>query len=186
MNPRTLITAPAREPLMIQEAKDHLRVDSTDHDAAIDAHLMQAREYTEQYLRRALITQTWDVKRHVFSDRMLMPLPPLQSVTSIKYIDTAGVEQTLSTDIYDVDTASDPGVIRLAYGQSWPSVRDVDLAVTIRIVCGYGDDPADVPINIRYGMLLHIERMFDRDDRTAVSLDLAAQCLLFPYRNLEI
>ena len=186
MNPRTLITAPTLEPLRIQETKDHLRVDTTDDDAIIDMHLERARVNVERYLRRALITQTWDVKYNWFSEEMIVPLPPLQSVTNIKYIDGAGVEQTLSTDVYDVDTVCEPGRIRRAYGQSWPSVRCQAYPITVRIVAGYGDNPEDVPSDIRQGMLLEIERLYDRDDRIAQYLKDTAQCLLYPYRIIEV
>jgi len=53
--------------------------------------------------------QTWRrVTDHFPSCGWLcLPLPPLQSVASIKYYDTDGVQQTLDAAVYQVSTAGD-------------------------------------------------------------------------------
>jgi hypothetical protein len=69
-----------------------------------------------------------------------IPLPPLQSVVSIKYYGTDNTEYTMSTDDYFVDIKSEPGRIALAYNKSWPSLklRPVN-GVIIELTTGYAN-----------------------------------------------
>jgi hypothetical protein len=68
---------------------------------------------------------------------IFLPKPPLVTVNSIKYIDQNGVQQTLATDQYLVDTVSEPGRVTPAYGTSWPSTREQANAVEVSFNCGY-------------------------------------------------
>lgn len=57
----TLVTAPATEPVMLSDARAHLRIDDDDtsQDSLIQTLIQAAREYIERILGRALVTQTW-------------------------------------------------------------------------------------------------------------------------------
>lgn len=89
---------------------------------------------------------------------IVIPLPPLQSVTSVKYLDTDGVQQTLDPATYVVQKG-EPSHIVLANGATWPSVLLMPEAVTIRFVAGYGDNEADVPQPIRLAIALQAKYM---------------------------
>src|SRR5690606_36285460 len=73
-----------------------------------------------------------------------LPYPPLQSVSSIGYVDPQGVAQTVGVADYQVDINSEPGRLVPAYGTTWPSTQCVLGAVTIEYVAGYSD-VCDVP-----------------------------------------
>jgi hypothetical protein len=77
----------------------------------------------ERYLRRALVYSTWKcwLDGWPAGDELAVPLGQLQSVTHIKYTDTDATQSTMDSGDYDVDTYSDPGIIRLGYGDSWPT-----------------------------------------------------------------
>ncbi len=116
-------------------------------DDLIDALVKAARKRLEMDTGRALITQTWELYLDKFPDddgEIWLPKPPLQSITSIKYYDTDGVEQTWSSDDYRVDIKSEPGRITPAYNESYPTTRTMINAVTIKFVCGYGSAGSDV------------------------------------------
>ena len=117
-----LITAPATEPVTSTEAKSHLRVDTTADDTLIGTLITAARQHVEAHLRRALITQTWELVTDAFpvGDVLRLPLPPLVSVTSIKYTDEDGAESTFSSGLYVVDTDSTKGRVVLKNGETWP------------------------------------------------------------------
>lgn len=137
--PLKLITAPAAEPVSLADAKAHLRVDHAADDDLIAALIAAAREDAEHRLGRALVMQTLEQVCDAFpaDGDIELPNPPLASVTSVKYLDSDGVEQTLSTSLYDVDSDSAPGEIHRAYGVTWPSTRCVENAVRARYVAGY-------------------------------------------------
>ena len=95
----TVVTsAPANELLTTAEAKAWLRVDFASDDTIIDSLAKSGRVYLENFTRRAFVTQT---VRHEFdcwpaSGVIRLPRPPLQSVTSVKYYNSAGVLTTLN------------------------------------------------------------------------------------------
>lgn len=162
----SLVTGPTVEPLTRDEAKEHLREDAADQNSYIDRLISAARRRVERDAWRVLITQTWDV----FFDRfpassvlpIVVPKPPLQSVTSVKYHDSDGTTTTaLDSSTYIVDSASEPGRIALHDGEVWPSdlLRPAN-GVEIRIVAGYGD-PTDVPEHLLQAMLLLIGHWYE-------------------------
>src|SRR5262245_27210237 len=102
-----LITPPASEPISLTLAKSHLRVDHTDDDTLITAQIAGARFFAEKFTARAFITQTWELVIDQFpTNEIKIPLPPLQTVNHIKYDDAGGVEQTVNTGNYFVDSVS--------------------------------------------------------------------------------
>lgn len=177
-----IFTAPAEEPVTLAEAKLHLRESETARDALILSLIAGATDFAERETGRRLITQTWDYFLDGFPDWGLeVPYPPLASITSIKYIDTAGAEITLAATEYLVDVKSEPGRVTPAYGKTWPSIRSQVNAVTIRFVCGYGLHAA-VPERVRNAQLLHIEAHHNRDEKQMQTLIEAAKNLLRPVR----
>ncbi|HEX9768435.1 MAG TPA: hypothetical protein VGA50_04590 [Kiloniellales bacterium] len=183
--PDAPLTPPAVEPLGLAEAKDHLRVTSATEDALIDADIIAARWRMEKYLGRALVTQTWEWYLDRFRSVFRVPMPALQSVTSIKYFDGDGVEQTLAASVYQVDTKHTPGRIAEAYGETWPATRDQFNAVKITFVAGYGDAASDVPAPLRSALLLDVGHLFrNREatvDREHMTLPLGYAALAAPF-----
>lgn len=190
-----IITPPTAEPVPLNVVKQHLRLDDdfTADDALLAGLLQAAREETENYLNRALITRTLDVKLDGFPDwELRLPMAPLQGVTYIRYADTAGDTQTLATSEYLVDTASQPGRLTPGYGKSWPSTREIINAVTLRITAGYGDDWNSVPQPIRQAMLMMIAHWYENRESVAVGNGLtvnempqASQMLLWRYKMVQ-
>ncbi len=181
-----LITAPAAEPVTLAEAKDHLRLASADDNGYVTALITVAREQVEAFTRRALVTQTWDLSLDAFPAVIEVPLPPLQSVGSVTYVDDAGTTQTLDASKYTVDAASQPGRIVPAWGETWPATRAVPNAVTVRFTAGYGDAGSDVPRPIRQAMLVAIADLYEHREDRVVGLSVAdldaVRRLLWPYR----
>jgi uncharacterized phiE125 gp8 family phage protein len=178
-----LITPPAEEPVTLDEAKQHLRVEMPDEDALILGLIAAARAQVETRTKRALATQTWELGLESFcwsdspwgvcSDRgssHRLPWPALQSVTSITYLDATGTRQTLSTSVYQVITGT-PGRVGLAYGQSWPVVRSEPDSVLIRYVAGYGGASA-VPDALKAAIKLLVGHLYENREATISGLTI--------------
>jgi hypothetical protein len=73
----TVETAPAIEPVTLAEAKQHLRVDIADDDTYIEALIVAARQYAEEYLDRALISQQLAMRMDTFPYEFELPRPPM-------------------------------------------------------------------------------------------------------------
>ena len=180
---------PATEPVSLAEARAHLQVDDNDSDTAISALITAARQYVEEYTGRALITQTWALTMDDVpsgTDSILLPRPPLVSVSSLAYVDGDGVTQTWASSNYRVDSNSEPARLTLAYGVSWPTPRDVSNAVTVTYVAGYGAATA-VPTAIRQAILLLVGDWFTNREAQVVGtvvgrLGFSVEALLSPYR----
>jgi uncharacterized phiE125 gp8 family phage protein len=127
-------------------------------DSMLLEDLKTSRRDVENDTGRKIITQTWDYypsrwpdSRDYENDRIKIPYGNLQSVTSVKWKDTAGTETTLveNTDYLVELNGTECGYIVLPYQESWP---DTELypsnPITIRFVCGYGL-AADVPENVK-------------------------------------
>ncbi len=193
-----LVTPPAVEPVTLDEVKAHLRLDSDTDDAYVSALITAARQRVELYLRRALITQTFEFTLDgfpaspslVFEATVIdLPRPPLQAIESIKYLDTAGSEQTLPHETYVIDASSDEiGRIALAWTQYWPITRCSINSVVIRFVAGFGDAPDDVPQVIRQGILIEVSNLYENREDIVVGQNISmlslSERLLWPYRAL--
>lgn len=94
-------------------------------------------------------------------------VPALQSVESIKYIDTDGTQQTLDPSLYKVDTVSPMGRIAPAYGKNWPAARNEINAVEVSFTSGYGDASA-VPQGIKNWMLIRIATLYENREEVAI------------------
>lgn len=157
-------TAPTAEPVSLDEAKAHLRIEHDAEDSFIGSLLAAAREEVETYLNRQLMTATWDLYLDYFpcGRVLLLPKNPVQSVTSITYTDTAGNAQTFSSASYSSDVYSEPARIVLKDTYSWPSVLSVPNVVKVRFVAGY-TSALLVPGKIKAALLLMLERLWKRD-----------------------
>jgi len=185
----TLHTAPAAEPVTLEQAKKQVELPQSVavHDEHLRAIITAAREFVERYTNRQLVTATWNLHLDRFpcgGDPILIPYAPLQSVTSITYLDSTGAPQTWSSAEYRVSTSREPGIVVPASGHSYPTVRSELDAVTVRFVAGYGE-PAEVPVAIKQAMLLLITHWFE--NRGAVGsvgseIDLSVKALLESYR----
>jgi uncharacterized phiE125 gp8 family phage protein len=187
---------PQFEPLTLEEAKAHLRVDVDVEDELIMALIVAARGAAEDYTLRALVTQTWRLtidycwpyveEGGSCFPRIVLPRPPVASVSSISYVDLNGDTLPLAADQYMVykrdtgETAIEP-----AYDVIWPDVRDVPAAITVEFVAGVAS--AAVPQPIKQAMLLLIGHLYEHREAVNVGnivnvMPLATQWLLDPYR----
>ena len=174
-----VITAVSTEPITRAEAKLHLGLDdisgSHPDDAIVDALITGARQHAEHYTGRALAPQTLEAALDEFpdddekeEDRIDLPRPPVASITSIKYTDTAGTEQTISASAYALSTYGESRTVAPTSGNYWPATEDIPDAVRIRYVTGYGAsgagaEYATLPKAVRQGMLLHISLTYPRN-----------------------
>ena len=155
-----LITPVNPEPVPLAEVKLALRVNGTDDDAMLGAHIASAREFIERRIQAKIGTQTWEFVIDCFpSAEIKLPFGPVQSVTSIKYDDPQGVERSVDPDTYDLDnTSRRPWVFNTAGG--WPESLDTFNAVRIRFVAGYADMTL-APASLRAAIILKVKELYD-------------------------
>lgn len=137
-------TAVAVEPLLLAEARLHIKADGTTEDALITAWITAARELAEHHTGCALAPQTLEMALDSFPDAIDLDMPPVASVTSLKYTDLAGVEQTVGAASYVLSLYGAARRITPAFGFVWPATQDTANAVRVRYVTGYAVAPKAV------------------------------------------
>lgn len=85
-----------------------------------------------------------------------LPLPPVQSVNSITYLDQGGTLQTLSPSQYVVDITGEPARVTPQFGYVWPVTRWQIGNVNIQFTAGY----TSVPEDIQQAILLLVEHLY--------------------------
>lgn len=184
---------PTVEPVSLEQARLHARVDEHDDDSWITSRITSAREYVELVTRRQLITATRKLILDSFpsSGKVIrVPFPPLQSVSSITYYDTDGVLQTWASAEYRVDSDSEPGRISEAYNYSYPSTRDMTGAVTITYKAGYGDAASDVPGELRDAIQILVAHWYEMREPVGPAsmlgkVPMSVDALLWHHRALR-
>jgi uncharacterized phiE125 gp8 family phage protein len=207
-----LVTGPAADIVTDAALYDQLRVDLSGSPAVPDdaAYIQTLRAAVTSYLDgahgilgRALITQTWRLHLDRFpcwtwsrnsdprvKDKAVIriPLPPLQTVSSITYVDTNGATQTLAPSVYQVvNKRNQVSEIVEAYGQTWPTTRDQPQAVTVEFIAGYGDAGTDVEPAIQHAIKLAVSEWYENRESVVVGqavnrLPMAFDALIAPYR----
>ena len=153
--PVKVITAPTSEPITLAEAKAHMSISDSAQDGVIPARISAARQWAEDYTGRSFITRTLELAVDSFEDEMELPHGPVSAIESIKYLDSDGVEQTLSTSVYYLDDYALVPTVNLAPDQSWPDTQSIKNAVKIRYTAGYGT-ALNVPEKVRFAINLTV------------------------------
>lgn len=174
----TTITAPALEPVTLAELKAHLNVTTTDDDDLVTAKIAAARRYLEEATGLRFISTTLELTADAFPSGILtIPAGPVRSVTSVKYDDVNGAEQTFAD--YSVDLATG----RIKPGDNgWPSTDSTLAAVRVRFVAGFGAIAADVPAALREGIMQLGAHWYE--NREAVAVGVSAALLPLSVRDI--
>lgn len=170
------VTAPASEPVTLAEAKLYLRVDGTSEDSLISDLIVAARMSAEQYLKSSLITQSWKlVYNDYLDDEVILPMPPVVSVSSVIVTNRDATTQVISPANYYLSAAKN----KLLF-DNYVSGFSIEITYST----GYGA-AAQVPQPIKYGILAHIAALYDERGLIGQG-DLPPQvsALYTPYREV--
>jgi len=157
------VTPPAAEPVTLAELKKHLEIPSgdTSHDDQLNALITAARQKWERDTQKFYILRTMKMEMDHFC-QCKFPHEPIDSITSITYYDTGNNQQTLSTDIYELDVGRRE--LRLKYQKDWPSQADRWDSVTITYVLGSAADATEVDEIAKAAMKLLAGHYFENRD----------------------
>lgn len=170
----TRSVSPSNPALTTEDAMSHLRIldydsnDITYVESLVDA----AKEYVETFLRRTLLTSTWELVTDAASE-IYLPMGPIQSVTSVTDEDGNAVGHTLKLDKrLKLDTTS--GLVKVTY------------------VAGYGATDSFVPEVFKHAIKLMIGHFYENREEvvvgsglTASQIPLGVERLLNPHRAME-
>ena len=148
--------------MSIQEAKAQLSIAEGDdtHNSELLSFIAAAREEWERDTSTALIERTIQHRMPAFQQITKLTVLPVVSITSVKYMDTDGVEQTVSSAEYYLDIDE----VRFFDTYTFPDTQTRSEAVRITYVAGYGDEATDCPELDRMAIKLSLANRFENRD----------------------
>lgn len=190
-----VIARPGVEPVSLEQALAHLRLDAYDSppshpdEPLVEALITAARETAENYLNARIAGWELELRLPGFSSVIRLPDAPVQSVEAVTYIDQDGAVQTVDPALYELAGPPSAPIVRPVYGEEWPGgVRCQDDAVRVRYVTGYSTGSPDMlPEAIRRAILLIVGHLYENREQTVIGtivseLPMGVLFLLQPYR----
>jgi uncharacterized phiE125 gp8 family phage protein len=143
------VTPPETEPVTDQEALAQAKIESLAEEPNLPLYIAASRAALERWLNRGcLITQTLRLTASASADLKLLPVFPIQSIVTIETADGGDVTALFGAVAGDIYPA-------VPLTGEWPG------PVTLTVTAGYGDDPDDVPADLRLAVLLGVSAMVD-------------------------
>ena len=168
---------PAVEPVSLAGAKTQCRVIGTDEDDAFDLYIASARAHAEAYCGVAFAERTLVAHCDSFADMTRLPFAPVNTVTSITYVDMTGAAQPLSATVYELRADGLDAAIVLKPGAAWPAVQP---GSRITLTASVGTIPPD---DVLHAMLLFIADSFDRREHAKAGDWTSLDSLLCNHRR---
>lgn len=180
-----VITAPAAF-LTLAEAKAQLNVTWDSQDAYIETLVNAACSHIDGangQFGRSFMSQTLELRTDDFCAPIRLPNGPVQSITSVKYIDGAGAEQTADSGTY----VCEDDILSLVVGASWPTPGTQAGAVRVRYVAGDGVIPAAVAAaaKIMVTDLFELRASMVTGSKTEVKSSATFDRLMAPFRAMH-
>lgn len=193
------VAYPTIEPITLEQARLHLRLDAIDSNGHPDDYLVEyaitaAREWCENFTGRAFAGIGYELRmdefsnsikigpepfKNVYMDEILgeeqvsyMPVVPFRDVEKITYVDSDGITQIVDEAVYGISDDPFRPVIYAATTNGWPDGSDV----RIRFTSGYLPSPDSTglpaaPASTRFAMLLLIGHFYaNREAITAQAM----------------
>ena len=173
-----LVTPPAIKPVTLTEAKAWLDIGYADKDTVIAGLIGAATAHLDGWtgiLGRCLCEQTWRQDFDDFRSCLRLPLFPVISITSVKYTDTAGAEQTIPSENYTLKNDDLGAYVEFTSSYSFPSLNTESAAVRVTYLAGYADiagtpKTSSVPDDIKNAIALLVRHWFDNPGAVVVGV----------------
>lgn len=157
---------PYEYPITLEEVQDYLKVDFAVDDLEIQTMIEGVVNDAEEYMRRALITQTFVCTSDSMASCFPLRYGPIQEIKEIKYLDTDGVEHVVDPTNYYLTRKNLNGMIIFNDDFELPTnVRKYE-GWTVEYVAGYGSAEM-VPSAIRTALKQHIAVVYEFREESA-------------------
>jgi uncharacterized phiE125 gp8 family phage protein len=164
-----LKTRSVEMPITMELARSAVAADGTDLDPLIETFVRGITAALEHEIGQKVMVQTWLWIDDAFPDAIRLP-HPVRSVVAVKYRDLAGVEQTLDPADYKLDVQQYETWLVPGDDKAWPVTFDTINAVTVEVIAGMAETPAEVDQNIASYIILNLREQMDPDPRNAIPI----------------
>lgn len=143
----------------------NLPTTASDFDDLLTRLIAEAREAVEHDTGMVLCSSTWSWKLDLWPcDHVVCPVRPVQSVTSITYVDAGGATQTWDASNYTLDVYRVQPVILRAFVSgvqaTFPVARTQQNAITVTVEAGH-PTLAAIPQLAKQAVKVHVRRSYE-------------------------
>lgn len=183
------------EPVSLDDAKLHLRVDGTADDDLISSMITSARTSCERRMQRSILPQSWVLTQssfrhpwvdhhahwehgliidpawyrmrcHGYPDSVVLPQTPIRAVTSVTYLDATMQRVTLDPSAYRLAVIGEQLAMLRPVGAPWPQTAREPDAVVVTYDAGWAT-PEQIPAPIISWIKLHLGALYENREEYA-------------------
>jgi uncharacterized phiE125 gp8 family phage protein len=191
--PLILTSGPAAEPISLDDAKLHCRVDGDAEDLLIASLILAARLHIERSLDLALVNQSWSLYLDRWPDApyVELPLAPLRAIDAVRLYSPLGTFVTLDPGLFVTDTASRRPRLARNDGQAWPAPGRAVNGIEIAFTAGYGETGDDVPMPLRLAVRMLVAHWYEAREPVLLGdkadpVPETVASLIAPYRSVKL
>ena len=200
----SVLRGPTAEPVDMDLVRRHLRLDTTDDDDLLALYVTAARSLAENYLSRALATQTlrWSVSDSppgpqwplvatpvilplwlpfplLSQSPLRLPRSPVQSIDRVAVSHAGQLADTvLDNGAFSFDITGDPARL-LLQASAQPALGQ---HVTVEFTAGYDNSAQPVPAPLRHAVLFGATWLYEHRGDDDAAMPDAFYALMTPYR----
>lgn len=168
----------------LADAKEFLRVDSSDEDTTITALLDAAVAWVEDYCNRSFTAGNSAVFHVERWRNAALAYGPVTAITHVKYDDTSGAEQTLDTSKYYIGAATDGSM--MIYFHDTPDLETYN-AHPVRVTAAVGVEES---ANVKHAVKMLVAHWYENrravvTGTTPVQVPMAVESLLNVERIID-
>lgn len=172
----TVVTPPTSDSLFY-DFRQHLGLEEYEDDDGARIYLAAALQHLDgpgKWLGRCIREQTLEARVDGFGHgEIRLRYPEIIGITSVKYVDHAGSEQTIDPAAYELLGRD----LVPAYNAAWPAARMQREAVRIRYQAGYRDpepNTSGIPADLQAAIFLMAADLFRSRETFTAGVSVAA------------
>jgi uncharacterized phiE125 gp8 family phage protein len=187
------LDTPGTSSLPVRIFAGHLRLgtgfsDDGSEDELLEGYLRAALAAVELRLGKALLSRrfVWELTRWSCSDRLFLPIAPVQSIVALRIVDQSGVATLTDVSSLSLEKNSQRPVLNA--GRSVLPPVPARGHVELEFTAGYGPDWTDVPADLRQAVLLLATDYYERrsaGEQATEAFPLSVASLLETHRALR-
>ncbi len=176
--------------LPVTELTDHLRLssgfaDDGSQDAQLESCLRASLAAIEARIGKALFQRgfTWQLGGWQSQTAQVLPVAPVQAITSIKLVSRGGVETVLDAETYSLRKDSHRPAIEAVGALPNPTRGG---SVEIEMTAGFGIDWHGIPADLRQAVLIQAADLYEAQGTTDAGIAIGVAVLIEPYRPIRM
>ncbi len=161
---------PTSEPVSLSEAQLHLRLDtegsppSHPDDTLVQTLISAARENAEQYTGVTVAAATYEMESVVEDTYVSLQTFPVNSITSVTYVDGDGATQTIASSEYEINNYYRPSRL---YFKNGVVSNELKITFTAGYTDGQTPNKFPTPAGVKAAILLMVGNLYE--NRESVS-----------------